>query len=157
MWVNELFTEVCGPLCILLICLNQIFQERNWAFPSTLETRVLCEAGYESYPYRPTNDLHTSPHVYGHLHEKVRAEMRVYWQYDLQNSSKMQEHVRFLDIHTQAIGAVSLEFTNFFWLCVTCLGSSIKLRSCVLCILILPFWCLPFSLDSYFSQQTFIL
>lgn len=88
--------------------------------------------------------------------------MPVYWQYHLQNSSKMQEHVCFLDINTllstQAIGATLLEFTKFscgLCDCVTCLQSSIKLRSCLLCILILHFWCLPFSLDSHFLFNRF--
>lgn len=85
-WVNELFTGVCGPLCVILICLNQMFQKRNRAFPSTLETWILCETGYESHPYRPANDLHTSPHVYGHLHEKVRTEVPVIWQCNPQNT-----------------------------------------------------------------------
>lgn len=47
------------------------FQERNRAFPPALETRLLCEAGHESHPYRPADDLHASSHVYCHLHEKV--------------------------------------------------------------------------------------
>lgn len=73
------FSKVGSPLHIFLINLNQIFQKRNRAFPSALEARILCEAGYESYPYRPANDLHASPNVYGHLHEKVISKMPVCW------------------------------------------------------------------------------
>lgn len=47
------------------------FQERNRAFPPALETRLLCEAGHESNPYRPADDLYASSHVYCDLHEKV--------------------------------------------------------------------------------------
>lgn len=99
-----------------------MFQKRNWAFPSTLKTWILCETGYESHPYRPANDLHTSPHVYGHLHEKVRTEVPLFGNATPKIHEHVQFNVQFLDTNTlpptQAIGAILLEFITLWFVCL---------------------------------------
>ncbi len=54
-----------------IVLLQSLKQERNGTIVSTTKARVLCQTGHESHTNRPTNDLHATSHVHGHLHENV--------------------------------------------------------------------------------------